>query len=302
MNKTLLALAMLAASSCAWSAAHPRGSAYDSHMQNIAYNSQNSTVVYTRAGFVTTLVFDDDEEVIDATPGFPAGWTVTPDKNRVKIWPQPIKQPVTGADGKNVEQVFNPTDKDWQTNLFVTTTKRYYSLMLHVIDDGQPVSGLAFVVRYSYPAEAQKQTAAAQRARQKEMQEKQEKELIQARLKKATAPKNWSYTRRVAKGSDSITPDFAYDDGRFTYLGFSPQKRIPAPFAVINGNEQEITPTFNTEGNYRVMVLRSLSPRFVLRYGNDAAGQVVGIENTGFGKVTVANGDTVSSSVRLEAK
>ena len=302
MNKTLLALAMLAASSCAWSAALPRGSAYDSHMQNIAYNSQNSTIVYTRAGFVTTLVFDDDEEVIDATPGFPAGWTVTPDKNRVKIWPQPVRQPVTGEDGKNVEQVFTPSDKDWQTNLFVTTTKRYYSLMLHVIDDDKPTSGLAFVVRYSYPAEAQKQTAAAQLARQQELREQQEKELIRTRLKKATAPKNWRYTRRVASGSGSIAPDFAYDDGRFTYLGFSPQKRIPAPFAVVNGNEQEITPTFDTQGNYRVMVLRSLSPRFVLRYGNDAAGQVVGIENTGFGKVTVANGDTVSSSVTLEAR
>lgn len=114
MNKSLIALALLFTTATAWSAALPKGSAYDSRMQNIAYNSQNSTVVYTRAGFVTTLVFDDDEEVIDATPGFPSGWTVTPDKNRVKIWPQPIKQPVTGPDGKNVEQVFTPTDKAWQ--------------------------------------------------------------------------------------------------------------------------------------------------------------------------------------------
>jgi type IV secretion system protein VirB9 len=302
MNKSLMALALLFTTATAWSAALPKGSAYDSHMQNIAYNSQNSTIVYTRAGFVTTLVFDDDEEVIDATAGFPSGWTVTPDKNRVKIWPQPIKQPVTGADGKNVEQVFTPTDKDWQTNLFVTTTKRYYSLMLHVIDDDKPTSGLAFVIRYNYPADARQQSAAAKAARQKELQEAQAKELIQADFKKATAPRNWSYTRRVAKGSESITPDFAYDDGRFTYLGFSPQKRIPAPFVVVNGNEQVVTPTFITEGNYRVMVLRSLSPRFVLRYGNDEGGQVVGIENTGFGKVTIANGSTVSPSVTLEAK
>ncbi|EHT8867386.1 TrbG/VirB9 family P-type conjugative transfer protein [Salmonella enterica] len=302
MNKLLIASTVLFFTAYSWGAALPRGSAYDSHMQNIAYNSQNSTIVNTRAGFVTTLVFDDDEEVIDATPGFPAGWTVTADKNRVKIWPQPIKQPVTGSDGKNVEQVFTPTDKDWQTNLFVTTTKRYYSLMLHVIDDDKPSNALAFVVRYSYPDDVRKQTASALAARQKELQEAQEKEVIQARFKKATTPKNWSYTARVAKGSESIVPDFAYDDGRFTYLGFSPQKRIPTPTVIVNGNEQVITPTFTEQDNYRVMVLRSLSPRFVLRYGNGAGGQVVGIENSGFGKVTTDLGDTVSPSVKLEDK
>lgn len=45
-------------------------------------------------------------------------------------------------------------------------------------------------------------------------------------------------------------------------------------------------------------VLRSLSPRFVLRYGS----QVVGIENGSYGKVTVANGSTVSPDVKLESK
>ncbi|EAA0700668.1 P-type conjugative transfer protein VirB9 [Salmonella enterica] len=295
---SISAMALLLFSSCAWSVALPRGSAYDSHMQNVTYNSQNSTIVNTRAGFVSTLIFDDDEEVIDAQPGFPAGWKINKDKNRVGITPVPIKQPVTAADGKNVEQVFTPTDKDWQTNLFVTTTKRYYSLMLHVIDDNKPVNGLAFVVRYSYPGEARQQAAAAQAARQKELQDIQEKELIQARFKKATAPRNFNYTKRIAKGSESISPDFAYDDGRFTYLGFSPQKLIPAPFVVVNGHEQVITPTFETQGNYRVMILRSLSPRFVLRMGN----QVVGIENAGYGKVTIAAGSTVSPSVILEDK
>ncbi|EDS0772141.1 P-type conjugative transfer protein VirB9, partial [Salmonella enterica] len=71
---------------------------------------------------------------------------------------------------------------------------------------------------------------------------------------------------------------------------------------VVNGNEQVITPTFTEQDNYRVMVLRSLSPRFVLRYGNGTGGQVVGIENSGFGKVTTDLGDTISPSVKLEDK
>jgi P-type conjugative transfer protein VirB9 len=299
MNKPLIvALAALLASSGTWAAAVPRASSYDSHMQNIAYNRQNTTVINTRSGFITTLVFDDDEEVIDAQAGFPQGWTVTHDSNRVGVTPAPVKQPVTDADGNTVQKVFTPTQKDWQTNLFVTTTKRYYSLMLNVINDGNDAGKLAFVVRFSYPDDARRQTEAARLARQAELQKVQEKALIQTALAKASAPRNWNYTRRVADGSASITPDFAYDDGRFTYLGFSPQKRIPTPTVIVGGGEQAVTPTFTTQGNYRVMVLRALSPRVVLRYGS----QVVGIENGSYGKVTVANGSTVSPDVTLEAK
>ena len=64
MNKVLMCALLLTAAS-AWGAATPRGSAYDSRMQNVSYNSQNATVVNTRPGYVTTLLFDDDEAVID---------------------------------------------------------------------------------------------------------------------------------------------------------------------------------------------------------------------------------------------
>lgn len=87
MNKVLMCALLLTAAS-AWGAATPRGSAYDSRMQNIPYNSQNTTVINTRAGYITTLVFDADEEVITATAGFPQGWTITPDRNRVGISPR----------------------------------------------------------------------------------------------------------------------------------------------------------------------------------------------------------------------
>ncbi|MBA0219461.1 TrbG/VirB9 family P-type conjugative transfer protein, partial [Pectobacterium brasiliense] len=85
------------------------GSGYDSRMQNVSYNSQNATVVKTRPGYVTTLLFDDDETVTDAQAGFPKGWTVTKSDNRVGVSPNPITQPVTDASGNNVSQVFLPT-------------------------------------------------------------------------------------------------------------------------------------------------------------------------------------------------
>ncbi|MCU6278882.1 P-type conjugative transfer protein VirB9 [Enterobacter quasiroggenkampii] len=297
LKKSLLLL-LAVTSSTTWAAITPRSSSYDSHMQNVSYNSQNSTVVNARSGYVTTLIFDDDETVIEADAGFENGWSVTKSANRVKIRPSPITQPVTDADGTTKKQVFLPTSKDWKTNLFVTTSKRYYSLILNVIDDDKPSDGLAFVVRYQYPDDMRKQSETARLAREKELQEVQDKERIELAFKNATTPRNWNYTKRVATGSENIAPDFAYDDGRFTYLGFSPQKAIPSPFVLVNGAEQVVTPTFSTQGNYKVMIVRSLSPRFVLRYGN----AVVGIENAGFGQVAVANGDTVSSKVELELK
>ncbi|EGZ3995983.1 P-type conjugative transfer protein VirB9 [Salmonella enterica subsp. enterica serovar Wichita] len=299
MLKKMLIAALMLAPFSSLAAITPRSSSYDQHMQNVAYNSQNSTIVNARVGYVSTLIFDDDEEVIEAEAGFESGWNITKSANRVKIRPAPITQPVTNTDGTTVKQVFLPTSKDWKTNLFVTTSKnRHYSVVLNVIDDDKPIDSLAFVVRYSYPDDQRQLSDVAKQARERELQEQRERELIATAFKTATAPRNWSYTKRVATGSDNIAPDFAYDDGRFTYFGFSPQKTIPSPFVIVNDAEQVVTPTFSRQGNYTVMTVRTLTPRFVLRYG----AAVVGIENTAYGKVIVASGDTVSASVELEAK
>lgn len=299
MLKKILITALLIAPFSCLAVITPRSSSYDSHMQNVAYNSQNSTSVNARVGYVSTLIFDDDEEVIEAEAGFENGWIIKKSANRVKIRPAPITQPVTNPDGTTVKQVFLPTSKDWKTNLFITTSKnRHYSVVLNVIDDDKPIDSLAFVVKYSYPDDMRQLSDVAKQARERELLEQRENALIATAFEAATAPRNWEYSKRVATGSESIAPDFAYDDGRFTYLGFSPQKTIPSPFVVVNDAEQVVTPTFARQGNYNVMTVRTLTPRLVLRYGQ----AVVGIENTGYGKVAVASGDTVSTAVELEAK
>ncbi len=295
MLKHILLLTGLLASCVAWSSATPRGSAYDSRMQNVTYNSQNVTVVSTRPGYVTMLVFDDDETVIDAQAGFPRGWTVTKSDNRVGVSPNPIAQPVTDACGNNISQVFLPTAKDWKTNLFVVTSKRDYSLELNVLDKDSPAQ--AFIIRYHYPDELRKKSAAASATRQQQQQEALDRQRIASAFRHPATPRNWRYTRRVAAGSASIAPDFAWDDGRFAYIGFSPAKTLPSVFRVVNGQEQAVTPGTVKRGNYTVMVVPA-SPQLVLRYGSS----VVGIENDGFGRIPLTNSDTVSPSVTLEAK
>ena len=47
---------------------------------------------------------------------------------------------------------------------------------------------------------------------------------------KTRVPKNWDFIAHINKNSDDIAPDFAYDDGVFTYLGFWHTKTIPSVF------------------------------------------------------------------------
>lgn len=296
MLKKTAPLLLLLMSSIAWSAAVPRGSTYDSRMQNVTYNSQNATIVNTRPGYLTTLLFDDDEEVIEAQVGFPKGWKVTKNNNRVGVGPNPITQPVTDDNGNNVNKVFLPTPDEWKTNLFVVTSKRDYSLELNVLENDSPSQ--AFIIRFRYPDDERRQSEAASTARLKLLRETQEKQRITTAFEQSTMPRNWLYTKRVAAGSASIAPDFTYDDGRFIYLGFSPVKILPSIFRLVNGQEQTVTPRIAKHGNYTVIVAHTMSPHLVLRYGS----AVVGIENMSSGNATVGSGDTVSPVVTLEAK
>lgn len=296
MLRKLVLLWLLLTSSTAWCAATPRSSAYDSRIQTVAYSNQNTTIVNTRPGYITTLLFDDGEEVIEAQAGFPKGWTVTKNGNRVGVSPNPVTQPVTDAGGNNTNTVFLPTAKEWKTNLLVVTSKRVYSLELNVLDNDSPSQ--AFVIRYLYPEDEYRKSEAANVAQQKLLRETLQKQRIAADFAQASMPRNWRYTKHVAAGSGSIAPDFTYDDSRFTYLGFSAAKTLPSVFRIVNDQEQTETPRITRQGNYTVMAVRAASSHLVLRYGS----AVVGIENRAFGQVIPASGDTVSPTVTLEAK
>ncbi|HFZ1935473.1 TPA: P-type conjugative transfer protein VirB9 [Serratia marcescens] len=274
-------------------AVSPSSRGYDSRMQQVSYNASNTTVITAGVGYLSTLVFDDEETVLDARPGMEKGWDIKHDANRVYIRAVPIAQPVPGENGQQVNQVFEPTSKDWVTNLFIVTTKRYYSVELHVQEAGKPTGTLSYVVSYTYPQETRAKAAKMESARLKELQQQQENQRIEKALANAQVPRNWEYYMQVGKDSGMITPDFAYDDGRFTYIGFSPVKKLPAAFMYSNGKEIATNPGIKQKGNYKVIVIPQVNPTFVLRYGN----AVIGLVNKGFGKVTVKDGSTVSPNV-----
>nr|WP_192841071.1 P-type conjugative transfer protein VirB9 [Pantoea sp. A4] len=298
MMKSIILIALeLMLCGTAWSAAVPQASRYDARVQQVVYNPLNVTVVNTRPGFMTTLVFDSDEAVITARPGFEEAWEATPDANRVNIRPVALVQGAPGADGNTTQVVIPPNSRDWHTNLLVVTTRRLYNVELNVIDDKSPQQP-AFQVSYRYPVEDREKASRETAARALEREQKQQQTDIEQALNAAQTPRNWDYLKYPGRDSTRIVPDFAYDDGRFTFVGFSSAKSIPSVTKELNGQEHVVNSSIRRKGNFTVLAIQEITPRLVLRSGN----AVVGLENRGFGKVQAADGATVSPQVERVEK
>ncbi len=290
-------LITLLACDLARAAAIPQASRYDARVQQVVYNPQNVTVVNTRAGYMTTLVFDSDEAVLSARPGFEEAWEATTDANRVSVRPVALIQGTPGGDGNAAQVIISPNGRDWRTNLFVVTTKRFYNLELNVTNDTSPASP-AFQVTFQYPGEARNKAGKETAARLSAQRRQQERTAIQNTLSAAQQPRNWNFRKYPGPDSTHITPDFAFDDGRFTFLGFSPAKRIPSVTRWLNGQEQTVNSGIQKQGSFTVMVIYEVAPRLVLRSGQ----AVVGVENRSADTVRPADGTTISPQVERAEK
>lgn len=295
--KSLILFALALMCGTAWSAAIPQASRFDARVQQVVYNPLNVTVVNTRPGFMTTLVFDSDEAVISARPGFEEAWEATPDANRVNVRPVALVQGASGADSNTTQVVIPPNSRDWHTNLLVVTTRRLYNVELNVIDDKSPQQP-AFQVSYSYPGKDREKARREAAARAQEQEQRQQQADVQQALNASQTPRNWDYLRYSGRDSARIVPDFAYDDGRFTFVGFSPAKSIPSVTKELNGQEHVVNSNVRRKGNFTVLVIQEVTPRLVLRSGH----AVVGLENRGFGRVLTVDGATVSPQVERVEK
>lgn len=301
--KPLILCVLLAWAGLTQAASIPQASEYDYRMQKVAYNPANITVVYTRLGFVSTVIFGDDEVVVGVPKtGFDPGWSITADGNKISISPRPVmqEQEVVNENGEmtKIKKVFSPVSTDWRTNLFVSTNKKNYSLELMLLEEGSKREP-SLVVNYTYPDDTRIKADQEERARTKAFQVAQEKKVIAQKLENGQAPRNWDYFMRVGKDSQSITPDFAYDDGVMAYIGFSPYKIFPGVTKYLNGEEQTTAFSVQQKGNYKILVVHSLDKNLILRHGK----QVIGVVNQSFGKVVTPYKTTSSTQVeRVEVK
>lgn len=287
IKKISLALLIGTVMQSAIAAQIPSRSPYDSRIQAINYNAANVTEIMAKTGYATVVNFGADEVIIDIASGFTNGWDIKDNNNRVFIKPVAFS---------NNSEVVEPNPTQWNTNLIITTNKRVYSFDLNLIPDAEKNN--AYVVNFAYPQEIAKQRQIAYQKAEQERQQRLNKEAVNNDLEAMPSPKNWNYGMKVGEDSQSITPDFVYDDATRTFIGFAPEKSIPAVFYYQGEQEMMSNVTTKQQGKYTVIVLMKTAPKLILRSGKE----VIGIINHGYGKYVSDGANTSNGNVVREVK
>ncbi|EKT0418650.1 P-type conjugative transfer protein VirB9 [Campylobacter jejuni] len=259
-----------------WALSIPKTSIFDKRIAYAVYNANDVFQVNAKNGYVSVLEFGLNERIINTATGFAQGWDLIEKDNLLFIKPKAYKTQLVQQDGNNIgenqtsqEFVVDPNPRDWKTNLIVITNLNTYVFDLKLVTKN---SNTTYKLSFSYP---QKELKTA-----KEFLEAQEQENIRTDLNKNTIPRNWDFYMKVNKGSEDISPNFAYDDGVFTYLGFDNTKTFPAVFMYENGKESILNTHIKKDGNYDVLVIQKIAKQILLRSGD----KVVGIFNRGYAK------------------
>ena len=274
MKKIILASLLLG--NFVWALNVPKTSTFDKRIAYAVYNADDVFQINSKNGYVSVLEFGVDERIINTATGFAEGWDLTQKDNLLFIKPKAYKTQLVHQDENSTaeqqssqEFVVDPNPYDWKTNLIVITNLNTYVFDLKLVANNKNAT---YKLSFSYP---QKDLQAT-----KELLEAMEQENIRTDLDKNTIPRNWDFYMKVNKGSEDISPNFAYDDGVFTYLGFDNTKTFPAVFMYENGKESILNTHIKKDGNYEVLVIQKTTKQILLRSGD----KVVGIFNRGYAK------------------
>ncbi|EAJ1255034.1 P-type conjugative transfer protein VirB9 [Campylobacter lari] len=258
-----------------WALNIPKTSTFDKRIAYAVYNANDVFQINAKNGYVSVLEFSLDERIINTATGFAEGWDLIEKDNLLFIKPKAYKTQLVQQDGNTGESqssqefVVDPNPYDWKTNLIVITNLNTYVFDLKLVTKN---NNATYKLSFSYP---QKDLEAT-----KEFLEAQEQENIRTDLNKNTIPRNWDFYMKINKGSEDISPNFAYDDGVFTYLGFDNTKTFPTAFMYDNGKESILNTHIKKDGNYDVLVIQKTTKQILLRSGD----KVVGIFNRGYAK------------------
>jgi type IV secretion system protein VirB9 len=291
-----LTVALLCSGASAQAAETPEPGDGDKRVRYVTYQKDEVTKVTVRRGVVTRIVLGDDERIVIAGSGFladcakpEAEWCIRADVGTNQVW-------------------VKPKDHATHNNLEIRTDKRDYSLEFTVVGDdrigrkqhtkqgsrGKEESMYRVIFRHPLilPNPATITTIQASAHRAKHARDKAD--VLHERLDSFTPePRKWSYSMEVLPGGDDIAPTLVFDDGRFTYFLFPPNREIPAIFYFSPlGEETRIN--FHMEKD--LAVVQRMGRRFVLRLGD----AVVGIWNDSYDKtgVPASEGTTVSGITR----
>lgn len=274
-----------------WAAEIPTPGQLDERVRYINYSRDQVVTVHVRRGAVTRVVLGEDEQIVVAAAGFigdcakeDGEWCIRADVGTNQVW-------------------IKPKDRATHNNLEIRTDKRDYSLELKVLPNNslgrwrRPQDGRGLgkepmyrvIFRHARMDHVGVDTIIGLAKRTDERQFKDlERGMIRDQLAYAVPePRNLSYSMEVLTGGDDIAPSLVFDDGRFTYFRFPPNREIPSIF-YISPSEEETRINFHMDND--LAVVQRLGRRFVLRLGQ----AVVGIWNEDYEGIGVGTTDGVT--------
>lgn len=226
----------------------PKGGKFDYRVKDVNYNPNDVVKLVSHFGYQIDIVFAEGETVLKKGiyVGDSGAWKVATLNNHLFV---------------------KPMDEGGDTNMTVLTDRRAYSFVLssHWSKEEEKSNDMYFQVNFKYPQEeAERLARDAARIKSAEIAAENKRRLDE-KMAKTESVKNWDYW---VQGSKSLSPDAAYDDGRFTYLTFKGNRDIPAIF-VVNEDGSESLINRHVEGD--VVVVQTLAKKFVLRKGKSVA-------------------------------
>ncbi len=280
----------------AFAAELPAPGERDQRVRYVTYKQDEVTTIHVSRGVITRIVLGEDEQIVTAATGFQgdcakpeAEWCIRADVGTNHVW-------------------VKPKDHATHNNLEIRTDKRDYSLEFQVLTDHKPGRSrkpsdgqgpeeamYRVIFRHPLPLPNPQSVMALNTALDQAKQAREDQQTLADRLASFTPePKNWAYSMEVVPGSDEIAPALVFDDGRFTYFSFPPNRDIPAIFYLSPVGEET---RLNVHMEKEFAVVERMGRRFVLRLGQ----AVVGVWNEAYERdgVPPANGVTVSGVSRL---
>lgn len=214
----------------------------DARIKFVEYDPNDVVQIVGHFGYSTHITFSDKERVTSVVLGDTLAWEVAPAGNNLFVKPREDNARTNMTVLTNQDRVYTfylaaapkpPSRNEADTALYLRVTFRY------------PDAAKALVKRRDDGEEAKRLLATAHRD-----------------------IRNIDY---MECGDDDVTPDQAFDDGRFTFLRYAGARQIPAVF-VVNPDGSEALVDSHMEAD--TLVVHRVAQRLVFRRG-DSVGCIV---------------------------
>jgi type IV secretion system protein VirB9 len=227
----------------------PKPGLFDSRITYINHNPDDIVQIIGHFGYSTHVKFSPDESILQIAMGDPDAWDIVPVKNHIFL---------------------KPVADNALTNMTVITSSRIYNFELDAKWPDDKNEEMVFQVNFKYPQFDKKKKLALKGQEQKNKEQSKIKSFLNHSLSSMNRahPRNWNYW---FKGSDEVTPDLMFDDGRFTYVKFANNREMPAIYTVNDDGSESLVNTHINPHYPDIITIHKVKKRFTFRKGKAVA-------------------------------